>query len=138
MSSIHTLHAAARSGRSPVSAYAGRQSTHRRISLSLSRETIAAAIIYAAVLFNFGLSFVNANGMQIGRTHVILVELFLVSVTFAFCIRYWSPLMVPWMWVIWLLGTLFIALSLARQTIDPKYVRDVLLIPIFIMLGIAS
>src|SRR4051812_16398451 len=75
MSSIHTLNAAAGSGRSPGSAYAGRQSTNRRMGFSLNRETIAAAIIYAAVLFNFGLSFVNANGMQIGRTHVILVEL---------------------------------------------------------------
>jgi putative polymerase len=105
---------------------------------SVSRETLAAIIIYTAVLFNFGLAFINANGISISRTHVILAELAIVGSTFAFCFRFWSPLMLPWLWVTWLIGTLFIALSLARGGLDPKHIRDVLLIPIFIMLGIAS
>ncbi|MET0429676.1 MAG: hypothetical protein ABW026_14420 [Microvirga sp.] len=104
----------------------------------LSQETIATAILYGAVLFNIGLAFVNANGMALTRTHVILVELSIVAATFAFCFRNWSPLMAPWLGVIWMLVVVFVALSLLRQAVDPKYIRDVLLIPVFIMLGIAA
>ncbi|MBM6593252.1 hypothetical protein [Microvirga pudoricolor] len=104
----------------------------------MTRDAVAALILYAAVLFNFGLAFINANGMAIGRTHVILGELAIVAATFAFCFRYWSPLMRPWLGVIWMLGVIFLLLSLLRQAVDPKYIRDVLLIPIFIMLGIAA
>jgi putative polymerase len=101
----------------------------------MSIETIAAAIVCVAVCFNMVLAFLNLNLTGIGRGDVILAEIVIVCLALMVCVISANRLMLPWVGVVWLLVTIFICLSLMRQSVDLKYFRDVLLIPVFAALG---
>lgn len=100
-----------------------------------AREKAAAGLVVAAVLFNVLLAFVNAHVVQLGRPHVIAAEMLIVAGSLVLCFRCWSPLMLPWLGLMWLLIVLFLGLSFIRGFVDPKFIRDVLLLPTFVMLG---
>lgn len=102
----------------------------------LSPELLAGFLLGAALLFNFALAFVNANGVTLTRGHVIVAEVLIVGAALALCLRFWSAAMIPWAALIWFMLTSFVLLSLLRGFTDPKHIRDVLIMPIFIMLGI--
>lgn len=115
-----------------------RVTADRRVASYFGRpslETLVAAIICAAVLFNIVLAFLNANAVAISRGDVILGEILIVGAATIVCIASANRLMIPWFAVLWLLATILIAMTLVRQSFDPKYYRDVLLIPVFIALG---
>lgn len=98
----------------------------------------AATILYAAVLFNLLLCFINTNVLGIGAIHVILAEGAILG----------AALLLPMVRserapgrLHLLLGLLFatwLLLSILRQDIDPKFFRDVAIIPIFVLLGLAA
>lgn len=98
-------------------------------------ETLAASIVCAAVFFNMVLAFLNANVLAVDRGMVVAVEAVLVAAALGVCVVYANRLMIPWVAVFWVIGIIFVALSVGRQSIEPKYFRDVLLIPTFIALG---
>jgi len=100
-----------------------------------SREFLAAATVYTAVVFNFVLAVVNANLFDLNKTLIIVAEMSIVGVSILICARSLNRLMMPWIVVITILAIIFIILSLFRQSLEAKYFRDLLLIPIFIMLG---
>jgi putative polymerase len=113
-------------------------SSGRQIRASLplpSREFLAAATVYIAVVFNLALAIVNANAFDLNKTLIIVAEMMIVGVAIAICARSLNRLMIPWLVVISALAILFIIISMFRQTLEAKYFRDVLLILIFIMLG---
>jgi putative polymerase len=111
----------------------GRQA---RASLPLpSREFMAAATVYIAVVFNFVLAIVNAHTFGLSKTSIIVAEMLIVGTAIAVCARSLNRLMIPWLVVISALAILFIFISMFRQSLEAKYFRDVLLIPVFIMLG---
>ena len=101
-----------------------------------SSEFIAGATVFAAVFFNFGLALLNTNLLSLSRGHVILAEVIIMATAVAICARSSNRLMIPWIVVASLLAILFIILSMFRQSIEPKYFRDVLLIPVFVALGL--
>ncbi len=98
---------------------------------------MAAVLVCAGVLLNFALAFINANVMDVDREHVILGEVLIVSMALIVCLISNNRLMIPWFGVIWILLTIFLVLSMVRQSYELKHLRDVLLIPVFITLGIA-
>lgn len=111
----------------------GRQAT---ASLPLpSREFVAALTVYTAVVFNFVLAIVNAHALDLNKTSIILAEMLIVGAAIAICARSLNRLMMPWIVVITILAILFILMSMFRQSLEAKYFRDLLLIPIFVMLG---
>jgi putative polymerase len=103
----------------------------------LSSEAIAASLVCAAVCMNFVLAFLNANLIGLDRGYVVLGEVLIVGMALVVCVVSNNRLMVPWAGVIWIMLTIFLVLSMVRESFDPKYLRDVLLIPIFVALGMA-
>ena len=101
----------------------------------LTSETIAAGLVLGAVTFNFVLAILNAHFFEVSRGTVILVEVLIVGVTVMVCLLSNHRLMVPWIGIFWILATVFILLGIVRQSLDVKHLRDVLLIPTFIALG---
>ncbi|MEE8296543.1 MAG: hypothetical protein V3R26_01795 [Hyphomicrobium sp.] len=101
-----------------------------------SSEAIAASLVCAAVCFNFVLAFLNAHVSSLDRGSVILVEVVIVSITLMVCFVSNNRLMIPWIGVICIIVTIFLVGSMVRQSYDPKHLRDVLLIPIFVALGL--
>ncbi|MGE0652010.1 MAG: hypothetical protein AB7P12_09695 [Alphaproteobacteria bacterium] len=100
-----------------------------------SHEFMAAATVYIAVIFNFVLAIINAHAFALSKTSIIVAEMLIVGMAIAVCARALNRLMIPWLVVISALAILFIFITMGRQTLEAKYFRDVLLIPVFIMLG---
>jgi putative polymerase len=99
---------------------------------------IPTLIVIGCVLFNFLLCFANTKGINITGTHVILSELTLVSMAslYAFCCLD----QVNWYWLIIIAAQIVLmsALSVLRDDILFKPLRDVLIMPVFIALGLSS
>ncbi len=95
-------------------------------------------IVSGCLLFNFFLCFVHTAGINISETYVILCELALVSLAAAY--GFYRPSRERYFWLI-ILMTQFVLLSLlsvVRDEIIIKALRDVMIMPVFIALGLAS
>lgn len=109
----------------------------RAANLTLpSREFLAGATVFSAIMFNFILAAINANVMDLSRGDVILAEVLIVITSIGLCIWSGNKLLIQWAVVAWLLAIIFMILCFFRQSVDPKYFRDILTVPIFIALGI--
>lgn len=95
----------------------------------------AGCVLFATIVFNPLLALVNANAMTVGRMHVVLAEVAIVSAAMGLILWRRVTPMLPWAGLLWLLIAVFLALSFIRGDLDPKLIRDVLLIPVFAMLG---
>lgn len=95
-------------------------------------------IVAGCVLFNFFLCFVNTAGIGISESHVMLSELSLVSLAAAY--GFYRPDRERYFWLFILITqfVLLAILSLLRDEILLKAFRDVMMMPIFIALGLAS
>lgn len=120
-------------GQLPPSSYL-RFSNNLRV---LSLEFIVGFLVFAAIYFNILLAFLNAKGFGIDRADVIICEVLIVGMALVVCLLAANRLMIPWFGAIWLMMALFIGLVIIRHSVDPKFLRDVILIPVFIMLGLA-
>ncbi|MGZ9097465.1 MAG: hypothetical protein ACXW30_04130 [Micavibrio sp.] len=95
-------------------------------------------IVSGCLLFNFFLCFIHTAGINISETYVILCELVLVSLAAAY--GFYRPDRERYFWIITLM-TQFVLLSLLsviRDEIIIKALRDVMIMPVFIALGLAS
>jgi putative polymerase len=104
---------------------------------SLSSGT-AGNVLWACVLFNLGLCFVNSSVVGISALHVIAAVAVILAA--AFLLPFSRGARAPGrmdLLLILLFGT-WLLLSILRQNADPKYFRDVAIIPLFILLGMAS
>lgn len=108
--------------------------TGRRV-LKLNSAFLAGCILFGAVTFNALLALVNANVMRLGSFHVVMAEVALVSAALFLAFLYRSKAMVPWLILLWLIIAIELLIGLGNQEFSPKHLRDVLLIPVFIMLG---
>jgi len=104
-------------------------------SLAVNKELIAALLLGLAVSFNLILAFLNANGMGVTRPLVVYSEILIVGIALAVIIVFWSPAMTRWLWLMWFMIINFMVLSVLNQEIELKLIRDVILIPVFVMLG---
>jgi putative polymerase len=119
------------------------------MSLALSLERAAPdrrqwavwagpAVVAGAVFFNFGLAFINAQVMGLSASHVILAEAALVGAAHIVILRNYDRLITPWYLLLGFLVIIGSARWCLIGTVDPKAVRDVILIPTFLALGIAA
>ncbi|WP_146618746.1 polysaccharide biosynthesis protein GumE [Rhodoplanes elegans] len=103
--------------------------THRPL------RVVPGLLVIAAVCFNAGLAVVNGNITSLGPALVIAAEMALVLAAHAVALANYRPQMLPW----YLLGAALLVVacwrSMALQQFDPKYFRDVLIIPTFVVLG---
>jgi len=98
-------------------------------------SVLSELVLIAAVCFNAALSLIDAHVAALARVHVILAEIMVYAGALAIIIFRADRNMWPWF-----LLTLFIILmgllvSLGSSELNAKYIRDVLVIPVFILLG---
>ena len=92
-------------------------------------------IVILAVLFNAVLSIVNAHLMPLSPNAVIGVEVILVLAAHAVVIRHFRDQMAPWYAMIFVIVLFSLARGVVTGSFDPKFARDALLIPTFVLLG---
>lgn len=97
-----------------------------------------AMLVFSAVVFNAGLAFVNANVAGMSPSIVIACEIAIVSLALLLAVINYRAEMAPWFGL--LMAMVFIAAvrGFITEAPDIKYLRDVLIIPVFVLLGLAS
>ena len=95
-----------------------------------------ALIVTASVLFNAVLAVVNGHGIPLTQSAVIGVEMLLVLLAHATAIMNYQPQMKRWYVLMGILFIIALVRGIITQDFDPKLLRDVLIIPTFILLGI--
>lgn len=122
----------------------------RRAQLPAGRELEAAPraprgaspwpelIVALALFFNAGLAVINGNVTPIGRNAVVAVEMLISGLAALVIARHWRREMTPWALLIGAMLLNALVAALIHQTFSPKAIRDVILIPLFVMLGLAS
>jgi len=110
---------------------------HRQTGESGVMQLAMAAIVVAAVVFNAGLAFVNAHLVALPPLAVIGCELLIVAAAHVLALANYRGQMTVWYVLIGVFALITVYRSLALGSGDPKFFRDVLLIPTFVILGLA-
>lgn len=115
------------------------QFSPRRIALMRSdvNSALAASIVLGAMSFNAILAVVNAHLMPLTSRHVMLAEGLLVVAAGFTALRSWHERMIPAMALIAVLLLFALLRGAVTGEMEPKFFRDVLIIPLFLMLGSA-
>jgi putative polymerase len=92
---------------------------------------LAPLVVFAAVLLNFGLCFINTNVFGISPGLMILSEIILIAMAFSL-IWYRSTALYIFFLV---LSLYFFSVMLVRSDFDPKIIRDFLIPFVFFFLG---
>lgn len=95
-------------------------------------------ILIACIMFNAGLAVVNANIMALTPSVVMLVEGMLTATALAVALLRWRPEMSPILVVMSLIFLFGVVRAIVTGQMQPKYIRDVMIIPVFLLLGMAS
>lgn len=96
------------------------------------------AVVMVAVLFNAVLALINANVLQLSSLEVIGFEAAIDAAAIALSLRVQDPLRTLWLGLTAILFFLDLVNGLGSAHVDPKFLRDVLIIPIFALLGLTS
>jgi putative polymerase len=92
---------------------------------------LAPLVVFAAVLLNFGLCFINTNVFGVNPGLMILSEIMLIAMAFSL-IWYRSTILYIFFLV---LSFYFFSVMLVRSDFDPKIIRDFLIPFVFFFLG---
>ena len=93
--------------------------------------TLAAVVVFAAVLFNLALCFVNTTLFAVGVSAVIAAEIALIGMALGL-IWYRGYALYT---ILLLLTAYFFAVMLIRSELDPKIARDLVIPIVFFFLG---
>jgi putative polymerase len=96
---------------------------------------ISECVLILAVCFNAILSVVNGHVAQLQRTHVVVAEIAIYATALAIIFFNADRKMLPWFLLAFFIILQGLLLCLGNGAFNPKYMRDVLVIPTFIMLG---
>ncbi|MFA5951576.1 MAG: polysaccharide biosynthesis protein GumE [Hyphomicrobium sp.] len=105
------------------------------IATSFPIQLAAGSILFAAVTFNAALAVVNAHVVSLSPAVVIGCESVIVAAAYGVVFSSLRPQMVPWLVLLGILVMLSLLRGIATQTFDAKSLRDVALIPTFVLLG---
>ena len=95
-------------------------------------------IVLSAVLFNAVLAIVNGHIMSLTSSAVIGAEVSIILAAHAVVAMNYQPQMLPWYGVITIIVLFGVERAAVVGNFDPKFVRDVLLIPTFVLLGMTT
>jgi putative polymerase len=110
-------------------------STSRAGTDSVLIELAAGTLLMAAVLFNPILAIANAHVKPLSPAFVIGTEVLIVAAVHLLALIAFRARMAPWYLLIFLLVAFAVLRSVAVGAPNVKYLRDVVLIPTFIILG---
>ena len=106
-------------------------STGELVETQATQRTLAAVVVFAAVLFNLVLCFVNTTLFGVGVNVVIAAEIALIGMALSL-IWYRGYTLYT---ILLLLTAYFFAVMLIRSEFDPKIARDLLIPIVFFFLG---
>jgi putative polymerase len=109
------------------SAVSAAEPSHARVTV----RTLAPFVVFAAVIFNFVLCFVNTKLFSVNTNVVISCEIVLTATAFGLIWNRGGVLYV----ILCFLATYFFAVMLIRSNFDPKIVRDLLIPFVFFFMG---
>ena len=101
-------------------------------------ELIAGLLIFAATCFNCMLCLIDTRLFAIPQTFVILCEVVIVATTLAYSVAHWNAAMTPMALLLLFSAVLWLVVSLLAQAVNLMIIRDMMIPPVFMMLGIAS
>lgn len=104
----------------------------------MRRINIPAVILTGCVVFNFFLCLVHTNLSLFSSSWIIGCEIILVGSAFVFSIREIDKYKIYWLCILAAQLLLFLFASAAKEEILAKSFRDILLMPVFVMLGLSS
>lgn len=113
----------------PDGAFASRPATADRLAL------LPVLIVVGAVCFNAGLAIVNGNVAGLTQAPVVAAEIMFVALAHAMALANYRREMAPWYALLGLFAAFAVIRALSSQAIDVKYLRDVMIIPTFVVLG---
>jgi putative polymerase len=96
---------------------------------------VPETIVIVAVCFNALLAIVNGHGVQLNRGIIVFAEIAIYSAALAVIVFNADRKMQPWFLLAFFIVLNAVLLSLGNGNFNAKYPRDVLVIPVFIMLG---
>lgn len=102
------------------------------------RMVIPPLLVIAAVLFNFGLCFVNTNITTITAGPIIAVEMLIIGCTLIYSFHRLTAANVYWLYIIAALSLIVALVSMMQGYIVMKPMRDVLIVPAFVALGLTT
>ena len=92
-------------------------------------------ILIFAVCFNALLAIANGHGVTLQRGHVVVAEIVVYAAAFGTIFLNADRRMLPWFLLIVFIILNGLVLGIGNGEFNPKYIRDVMVIPAFIMLG---
>lgn len=92
-------------------------------------------IVIVAVCFNALLAIVNGHGVQLSRGSIVFVEIAIYGAALAVIVFNADRKMQPWFLLAFFIVSMGMLLALGNSNFNAKYPRDVLVIPVFVMLG---
>jgi putative polymerase len=98
-------------------------------------DFLAGGLLVSAVLFNAALAIINAKVMPLNTSIVIACEVLIVGAAHLLALMQFRTQMLPWYGLIFFLMAFALFRWAALGAPEVKYLRDVLLIPTFIILG---
>jgi len=111
---------------------------HRSLRKAADSGILPVLIVLAAVLFNGGLAIINAHVTPLSANVVIAAEVLLVVAAHAVIFTNYRPQMLPWYAMIVIVVLFSLERAMMVGNFDPKFMRDVLLIPTFVLLGMTT
>lgn len=112
--------------------------THSPLQTEAGAGVWPLLIVLSAVLLNAGLAVVNAHIVPLSANAVIGAEVLVVVAAHVVVLANYRPQMFPW----YALIVIIVLFSLERAVVvgqfDPKFLRDALLIPTFVLLGMTT
>jgi putative polymerase len=101
-------------------------------------DAFPALVIVACTCFNFLLCFINTNVFPVSNTLIILCEIILISTSTIYGFLRIDHARLYWLTVMLLQIGLLMLLSLVKHDFLDKPVRDVIIMPVFIALGLSA
>ncbi len=84
------------------------------------------------------LCLIDTRLFAIPQTFVILCEVVIVATTLAYSVAHWNAAMTPMALLLLFSAVLWLVVSLLAQAVNLMIIRDMMIPPVFMMLGIAS
>jgi len=96
---------------------------------------VAGYVLYLAVFFNAVLAVINGHVASLERGHIVVAEMAIYAAALLTVILNADRKMLPWFLLAFFIVLNGFLLALGNGAFNPKFMRDVLVIPIFVMLG---
>jgi len=104
----------------------------------VSLPTLSALILLGSICFNAALAIVNGHAMAMSPALVIAAEATFLSAAIYVALSSWRAEMAPVLALIVMLVLFAIFRATITGAVEPKFLRDTLIIPTFLLLGMAS